>query len=85
MNDNNLNNDESISLKIQENINVNKMNNKSAEECVWEVYSQNKQLTKEDEKEFYKNIYYYITSYNGLNLTQVLEKMYAEKIIHIQI
>jgi hypothetical protein len=61
------------------------MNNKSAEECVWEVYSQNKQLTKEDEKEFYKNIYYYITSYNGLNLTQVLEKMYAEKIIHIQI
>ena len=77
---------EDVSLKINEDKeNNNTKINKSTEECVWEVYSKNKQLTKEDEKEFYKNIYYYITSYNGLNLTQVIEKMYSEKINHINI
>jgi autophagy-related protein 9 len=75
---------EDVSLKINENKeNKTKKINKSTEECVWEVYSKNKKLSKEDEKEFYKNIYYYITSYNGLNLTQVIEKMYSEKINHI--
>jgi hypothetical protein len=77
---------EDVSLKINENKeNKTKKINKSTEECVWEVYSKNKKLTKEDEKEFYKNINYYITSYNGLNLTQVIEKMYSEKINHIMI
>ena len=77
---------EDVSLKINENKeNKTKKINKSTEECVWEVYSKNKKLSKEDEKEFYKNIYYYITSYNGLNLTQVIEKMYSEKINHIMI
>ena len=81
-----LNVNEDVSLKINENKeNKNKKINKSTEECVWEVYSKNKKLTKEDEKKFYKNIYYYITSYKGLNLTQVIEKMYSEKINHINI